>query len=407
MALNDIAVRQAKPGEKARKLSDERGLYLLIQPSGGKLWRVDYRHEGKRKTLSLGGYPDVSLAAARMARDQAREQLAAGLDPMAQRKQARIERTEAVANSFEVIGREWHKQKSPTWTESTRVRTLAMLENDLFPWLGERPIAQIMAPELLAALRRIEARGAIESAHRAKGIAGQVFRYAVATGRADRNPAADLQGALSPAVTRHFPAITEVAEVGPLLRAVEGYKGSHVVRCALRLAPLLFVRPGELRQAEWSEIDLAGAEWRIPAAKMKKRRDHIVPLPVQAVAILNDLQPLTGHGRYVFQGMRDHGKPMSEATVNAALRRLGYNTKEEITGHGFRAMARTILHEVLDVEATVIEHQLAHAVPDVLGEAYNRTKFLPQRRQMMQRWADWLDQVRDGAEVIDLQSRRA
>ncbi|MDY0072388.1 MAG: integrase arm-type DNA-binding domain-containing protein [Thauera sp.] len=405
MALNDVACRQAKPGEKARKLSDERGLYLLIQPTGGKLWRFDYRYEGKRKTLSIGAYPDVSLAAARMARDQAREQIAAGLDPMTQRKQARIERAEAAANSFELIAREWHKQKSLSWTESTRVRALAMLENDLFPWLGDRPIAEILAPELLATLRRIEARGAIESAHRAKGLAGQVFLYAIATGRAERNPAADLRGALSPSVIKHFPAITEVAKVGPLLRALEIYKGSHVVRCALRLAPLLFVRPGELRQAEWSEIDLDAAEWRIPAAKMKKRRDHIVPLPVQAVAILNDLRPLTGHGRYVFQGVRDHSRPMSEATVNAALRRLGYNTQKEITGHGFRAMARTILHEVLDVEAAVIEHQLAHSVPDVLGEAYNRTKFLPQRRQMMQRWADWLDQVRDGAEVIEFKRR--
>lgn len=405
MALNDVACRQAKPGEKARKLSDERGLYLLIQPTGGKLWRFDYRYEGKRKTLSIGAYPDVSLAAARMARDQAREQIAAGLDPMTQRKQARIERAEAAANSFELIAREWHKQKRLSWTESTRVRALAMLENDLFPWLGDRPIAEILAPELLATLRRIEARGAIESAHRAKGLAGQVFLYAIATGRAERNPAADLRGALSPSVIKHFPAITEVAKVGPLLRALEIYKGSHVVRCALRLAPLLFVRPGELRQAEWSEIDLDSAEWRIPAAKMKKRRDHIVPLPVQAVAILNDLRPLTGHGRYVFQGVRDHSRPMSEATVNAALRRLGYNTQKEITGHGFRAMARTILHEVLDVEAAVIEHQLAHSVPDVLGEAYNRTKFLPQRRQMMQRWADWLDQVRDGAEVIEFKRR--
>lgn len=406
MPLNDVAVRQAKPAEKARKLADERGLYLLIQPTGGKLWRLDYRFDGKRKTLSLGAYPDVSLADARKGRDRARELLAAGTDPGAARKVEKASRAAAVANSFEVIVREWHKMKSATWTESTRVKQLAVLENDLLPWLGSRPIAEITAPELLGTLRRIEARGAVDSAHRAKQICGQVFRYAIATGRAERNPAADLLGALTPVAKKHFAAITEQDEVGPLLRAIDGYKGSHIVRCALRLAPLLFVRPGELRQAEWAEIDLDAGEWRIPAEKMKRRRDFIVPLARQAVEILRDLEPFTGHGRYVFQGVRDHGKPMSENTVNNALRRMGYDTKTEITGHGFRAMARTILHETLGIDAAVIEHQLAHQVPDILGGAYNRTKFLPQRKAMMQAWADYLDKLRKGADVIDIDQHR-
>lgn len=407
MPLNDVAVRQAKPTEKARKLADERGMYLLIQPTGGKLWRLDYRFEGKRKTLALGSYPDVSLAEARKARDRARELLAVGTDPASAKRESKQARVEAVANAFEAIGREWHKLKSAKWTPLTQEKTLAVLEKDLFPWLGNRPVGEITAPELLRTLRRIEERGAVDTAHRAKQIAGQIFRYGIATGRADRNPAADLQGALTPVSKKHFPAITEVGEVGPLLKAIEGYKGSLIVRSALRLAPMLFVRPGELRNAEWSEIDLEQGEWRIPAEKMKKRRDFIVPLSRQAVDILRDLHPLTGHGRFVFQGVRDHGKPMSENTVNNALRRMGYDTRTEITGHGFRAMARTILHEVLGVDAAVIEHQLAHQVPDVLGRAYNRTKFLPQRKAMMQQWADWLDQVRKGAEVVPLDRVRA
>lgn len=406
MPLNDVAVRQAKPTDKARKLTDERGMYLLIQPTGGKLWRLDYRFEGKRKTMALGCYPDVSLGEARRRRDRARELIAAGTDPVAAKKETKQARVDAVANAFEVVGREWHRRKSATWTESTREKTLAVLEKDLFPWLGSRPMADITAPELLKTLQRIEARGAVDSAHRAKQIAGQIFRYGIATSRADRNPAADLQGALTPVSKKHFAAITEVGEVGPLLKAIEAYKGSLIVRSALRLAPMLFVRPGELRQAEWSEIDLDQGEWRIPAEKMKKRRDFIVPLSRQAVDVLRDLHPLTGHGRFVFQGVRDHGKPMSENTVNNALRRMGYDTRTEITGHGFRAMARTILHEVLGVDAAVIEHQLAHQVPDVLGRAYNRTKFLPQRKAMMQQWADWLDQVRKGADVLELHSRQ-
>lgn len=407
MPLNDIKARQAKPQEKAWKLTDEKGLYLLVQPTGGKLWRFDYRLDGKRKTLALGAYPDVSLAAARKRRDEAREIVAEGRDPAALRKDAKKSRVEAAANSFEAVALEWHQKRRATWTGTTCAKNLAMLENDLTPWLGKRAVSDINALELLDTLRRIEARGALDSAHRAKQIAGQVFRYAIATGRADRDPAADLRGALTPVSKKHYPAITEAAEVGPLLRAIDAYKGSLIVRCALKLAPLLFVRPGELRRAEWGEIDLDAGEWRIPAAKMKMRREFIVPLAAQAVAILRELQPLTGYGQYVFQGVRDHGKPMSENTVNNALRRMGYDTRTEVTGHGFRAMARTILHETLGVDPAVIEHQLAHKVPDALGGAYNRTKFLPQRRVMMQRWADWLDQVCKGAEVIPFNQSQA
>lgn len=407
MSLSDIQIRRAKPAEAPYKLHDERGLYLVVMPTGGKLWRFDYRFDGKRKTASFGRYPDLGLSAARRALDLARALLAEGADPCAVRKAEKAQRSADAANSFELVAHEWHAKKSATWTESTRVKQMAVLENDLLPWLGSRPIAQITAPEILACLRRIEVRGAVDSAHRAKQIVGMIFRYGIATGRCERDPAADLRGALTPVSKKHFPAVTEVDQVGPLLRAIDGYKGSLIVRCALRLAPMLFVRPGELRQAEWSEIDLDLAEWRIPAQKMKKRRDFIVPLARQAVEILRELHPLTGHGRYVFQGVRDHGQPMSDNTINNALRRLGYDTRSEICGHGFRAMARTILHEVLGFDAAVIEAQLAHQVAGALGETYARVQFLPQRKVMMQEWACWLDQVRDGAEVIDITGRRA
>ncbi|MBL8465917.1 MAG: integrase arm-type DNA-binding domain-containing protein [Thauera sp.] len=402
MPLTDTAVRQAKPADKARKMADERGMYLLIQPSGAKLWRLDYRFDGKRKTLALGAYPDVSLAAARKARDQARAQLAAGDDPGAVRKAEKAARVLAVANSFEAVAREWYGRQVATWAPSHSSKVIGLLERDLFPWLGSSPVADITPVELLTTLRRIEARGAVDTAHRGKQVAGQVFRYAIATGRGERDPSADLRGALAPPKGAHFAAITDEAEIGALLRAIDAFHGTLIVRCAIRLAPMLFVRPGELRQMEWAEVDLESAEWSIPSDKMKKRRDHIVPLPHQAVAILRELEPFTGHGRYVFRGSRDYARPMSDAAINAALRRMGYDTRTEITGHGFRAMARTVLHEQLGVDVAVIEHQLAHRVPDTLGTAYNRTRFLTQRKAMMQRWADWLDQVRKGADVISI-----
>lgn len=405
MPLTDTAIRQAKPGDKARKLPDEKSLYLLIKPTGGKLWRMDYRFGGKRKTLSLGAYPDVTLSMARTLRDDARRLLAGEIDPGEHRKVQQAAKAERDANSFETIAREWYAKMAPTWVPSHGEKIIRRLERDIFPWLGEKPIVDITAPDLLATIRRIESRGRLETAHRALQNCGQVFRYAIATGRAQRDPAGDLRGALPPVRENHFAAITDPQEVGALLRAIDGFTGTVIVKSALKLAPLLFTRPGELRKAQWADMDLEAGEWRYFVTKT--RSEHLVPLARQAVEILRELHPMTGHNPNVFPGMRDHAKPMSEAAINAALRRMGYDTKTEITGHGFRAMARTILHEHLGFEPAVIEHQLAHRVPDALGTAYNRTKFLPQRRVMMQRWADWLDQVRNGAEVVELPRREA
>lgn len=391
MPLSDTAIRNAKPAEKPIKLSDGGGLYLLLSPNGSKWWRFDYRYAGKRKTLSMGVYPEVSLKDARERRDTARKQLANDIDPGESRKAVKAARQERAANSFEVICREWLEQKRTVVEEAQYLKALARLEKDVFPWLGGRPIAEISAPEVLTILRRIDDRGARYTAHKAKSEISQCFRFAIATGRALRDPCPDLKGAIPPARGENFPAITTPKEVGELLRAFDGFKGTLVVRSALLLAPLLFVRPGELRKAEWSGFNLDKAEWRYLVTKTKT--EHIVPLASQAVEILEDLRALTGHGQYVFPG-RDPQKPMSEAAVNAALRRLGYDTKTEITGHGFRAMARTILHEELHVKPEVIEHQLAHKVPDALGSAYNRTKFLKERKSMMQRWADYLEKLK-------------
>jgi integrase len=402
MALTDTAIRNAKAGERPVKLFDERGLYLEVSPSGGRWWRLKYRFNGKEKRLSLGVYPEVALKAARDRREDARKLLANGIDPSDVRKTQKSARGERAANSFEVVAREWFAKHSPNWAASHASKIIQRLEKDFLPWLGGRPIAEITAPELLSVLRRIENRGALETAHRAHQNCGQVFRYGVATGRCDRDPAGDLRGALSPAKHEHFAAITEPAEVGELLRAIDGFRGTLVVQSALRLAPLFFVRPGELRHAEWGQFDLQKGEWRYVASKTMS--DHLVPLAAQAVTILQELRPLTGNGKYVFPG-RDPKKPMSDAAVNAALRRMGYDTKTEITGHGFRAMARTILHQELGVKPEVIEHQLAHRVPDALGTAYNRTKFLPERRKMMQQWADYLHELKAGAKVIQMPQR--
>lgn len=402
MALTDTAVRRAKPTEKARKLADEKGLYLLIQPTGGKLWRLDYRFNGVRKTLALGSYPDVSLASARERRDDARKLLANDIDPGEYRKIQKAAKIERAANSFEVVAREWFAKHSPNWAASHADKIIQRLEKDVFPWLGRRPIGEIKAPEVLACLRRIETRGALDTAHRAQQNCGQVFRYAVATGRAERDPTGDLRGALPTAKVGHFAAITDPDEVGALLRAMDDVSATFVVKCALRLAPLLFVRPGELRTAEWAGIDFDKAQWCYFVTKTKT--EHLVPLATQAVAILRELHVLTGTGRYVFPGARTNGQPMSNGAVDVALRRAGYSTREEQSGHGFRAMARTILHQEMGIAPEVIEHQLAHRVPDALGTAYNRTKFLVQRREMMQRWADYLDKLRDGAEVIPIRA---
>lgn len=399
MPLSDTAIRTAKPGPKPVRMFDGGGLYLEISPAGGKLWRLKYRFGGKEKRLALGAYPDIGLKDARERRETARKLLANGADPGEAKKAQKAASTERAANSFEVIAREWFEKNRSTWAANHGDKIIRRLEKDVFPWLGGRPIAEITAPEVLAVLRRIEGRGTLDTAHRAGGNCSQVFRYAIATGRADRDPVPDLRGALPPARGGNFAAITEPAKAGELLRAIEGFRGTLVVQCALRLAPLLFVRPGELRHAQWADIDLERGEWRYWVTKTKT--EHSVPLAKQAIAILQELHPLTGHGRYVFPG-RDPQKAMSEAAVNAALRRMGFDTKTEITGHGFRAMARTILHEELHIKPEVIEHQLAHKVPDALGTAYNRTKFLKERRAMMQQWADYLDKLKAGADVIQL-----
>ena len=404
MPLTDTAVRSAKPTDKPVKLFDERGLFLLIAPAGGKWWRFRYRFGGKHKSLSLGVYPDVALKKARERRDEARKLLADGIDPGEHRKAKKSAGADRAANSFEVVAREWFAQYEPKWAETHSSKIIRRLELDVFPWLGARPIADIAAPDVLACLRRIEARGALDTAHRAQQNCGQVFRYGVATGRCPRDPTADLRGALPPAKHEHFAAITEPAAVGELLRAVEGFKGTFVVQCALKLAPLFFVRPGELRKAKWVDFDLDKGEWRYFVTKTKT--EHLVPLATQALEALRALQGLTGEREYVFPG-RDPKKPMSDAAINAALRRMGYDTRTEITGHGFRAMARTILHQELGFAPEIIEHQLAHRVPDALGTAYNRTKFLPERRKMMQQWADYLDKLKAGAEIVPLHGNAA
>lgn len=396
MSLTDTAIRNTKPGKKPIKLFDERGLFLLVTPAGGKWWRFKYRFGGKEKQLSFGVYPDVGLKDARARRDDARKHVAAGIDPGEHRRAQKSARTDRAANSFEVVAREWFAKYSATWAANHGDRIIRRFERDIFPWIGGRPIAEITAPELLTVVRRIESRGALETAHRALANCGQVFRYAVATGRAERDPSGDLRGALPPVKGEHFAATTEPKRVAEILRAMDGYEGTLTVRCALRLAPLVFVRPGELRKAEWADIDLDTAEWRYTVTKTNT--PHIVPLSQQAVEILRELQPLTGRGRFVFPGARSNGRPMSDNAILAAMRRLGIG-KEEMSGHGFRAVARTILDEVLGVRPDYIEHQLAHAVRDPNGRAYNRTAHLPERRKMMQQWADYLDELKTDPKI--------
>ncbi|KVR82475.1 integrase [Burkholderia vietnamiensis] len=400
MPLTDTQVRNARYNVDGtgNRLSDGGRMYLQIAKSGSKYWRMNYRFAGKDKTLALGVYPDVSLAAARKKRDDAREKLAAGMDPgEAKRSEKRAVRL-AAANSFEVVALGWMNERKTYVEIGQYEKTLARFKSDVFPWLGKRPITEIDAPEILAVLKRIDSRGARFTAHRVRSEISRIFRYAIKEGYCKADPARDLVDAIPPAQTTHFAAITEPTKVGEMLRAFDGFAGTFPVLCALKLAPMLFVRPGELRQAEWAQFDLDKGEWRYLVTKT--RTEHLVPLAAQTVAILRDLYALTGTGRFVFPGARDRNRPMSNATVNAALRRLGYDTRTEITGHGFRAMARTILHEELEQKPEVIEHQLAHAVPDNLGAAYNRTKFIKERRAMMQKWADYLDKLKAGAEII-------
>lgn len=396
MPLTDPKVKNAKALESPYKLSDGGGLYVLVQPNGSKLWRLNYRFAGKQKTLAIGAYPTVGLANARADREKAKAKLREGLDPSASKVDARAAIKLGAANSFEALAREWLSKQH--LAEVTRAKALWMFEDLTFPYIGSRPIADIKAPDLLAVLRRIESRGKLETAQRVKQQAGRVFRYAIATGRASDDPSAALKGALATPKTKHRASITDPKLIGPLLRAIDGYSGSVVTASALKLAPLLFVRPGELRQAEWSEFDFDAAEWRIPAAKMKMRAVHIVPLSDQAVAVLRELQLLTGGGRYVFPSMAGRGRPMSENTVLAALRRLGYSGSE-MSGHGFRSMASTRLHE-LGWSHYAIERQLAHAERDKVSAAYNYAEHLPERRKMMQAWADYLDLIRQESKVV-------
>lgn len=404
--LTDPALRKIKPRDKPFKMADGGGLFLLVQPNGGKWWRLKYRIDGKEKLLSLGTYPDTPLKLARSKRDEARSDLAAGIDPGAKRKAENDTKARTAADTFEAIAREWHTTIHREAVSAGHAsRTLIRLEQDVFPWVGGTPIAEVTAPQLLATLRRIEARGAIETTHRVMQACGQVFRYAIATGRAERNPAADLRGALKPVMVKHMAAIIDPKRAGELLRAIEDYRGLPTTRAALKLAPLVFVRPGELRKAEWSEFDLDAAEWKIPAARMKRSKQekatgaaHLVPLSSQAVAILRELQPLTGAGKYVFPSPRADDRPMSDNAVLSALRRMGF-PKDEMTGHGFRAMARTMLAERLGIDESVIEAQLAHAVKDSLGRAYNRTEFIDKRRSMLEVWANHLDCLRASGEL--------
>lgn len=401
MALTAIEASKARATDKPQKLADGGGLYLLVQPNGAKYWRLDYRFAGKRKTLAVGVYPDVSLSDARERREAGRKMLANGADPSAVKKAQKAAVVALAENSFEIVAREWLSKFSKNWKESHTKTISVRLINDVFPWLGARPIGEITAPELLTVLRRIESRGALDSAHRVSAICGQVFRYAIATGRAQRDPSADLKGSLPAHRGKHLAAITVPMQIGKLMRDIEGYRGSFIVRCALRIAPMVFVRPIELSRAEWTEFDFDKAEWRIPADKMKMKALHIVPLPTQAVAILRELHPLTGSGKYLFPNVRTGTLPMAGNTMLAAIRGMGY-TSTEMTAHGFRHMASTLLNEQ-GFNADAIERQLAHKASGVRA-TYNAAEYLPERRRMMQAWADYLDGLKLGANVIPLRA---
>ena len=386
-------ISQSKPRSKPWKLADGGGLYLLINPTGTRYWRYDYRFTSKRKTLSLGIYPEITLKRARQEHLEAREQQSNGIDPAEHKKIQKLTRHINVSNSFEAIAREWFQIAVADKSDGHKKRTLRALERDIFPAIGGTPIIRISPPELLAALRKIEGRGAIETARRAKQTAGQVFKYAIATGRAEMDPSRDLGGALKNPKKTHRAAITDPKKVGQLLIAMDNYRGSEVVQAALRLSPLLFQRPGEIRAMEWTEINWSQKQWEIPSEKMKMRQPHMVPLSSQAIEILQELFSYTGQGRYVFPSARGGSRCLSDNGVRTALRTLGYKNSD-MTPHGFRAMARTLLDEALGYRVDWIEHQLAHAVKDPNGRAYNRTAHLEGRAKMMQDWADYLDMLR-------------
>ena len=408
MALTDTFVRQMKHTGKASgdKHADGGGMYLLVK-AGGRYWRMDYTHASKRKTLALGVYPEVSLAKARKRREEARELLAEGLDPSAAKRAEKLATRVAAVNTFEAVAREFHATQASGWSPRYATRWIERMEKDLFPYIGKLTLPAITAPVLLDALRKVEKRGANETAHTLRQTAGQVFRYGVQTGRCERSPVTDLHGALKPIVVKHMAAVLEPAKAGELLRAIDGYTGQPMTKAALALSALLFQRPGNIRQMEWTWIDFDKALLTIPSQDMKRRlaqklngRPHFVPLAPQAIAILKELQPLTGHGRYVFPSLRTGERAMSDNTINAALRRMGF-ASDEMSAHGFRAMARTLMIErIPGISADVIEAQLAHGKSGPLGAAYDRAEFMEQRRRMMSEWADYLDKLRMGAEVI-------
>lgn len=406
--LSDIQVKNAKPQEKDYKLMDGFGLFLLVTPTNGKLWRFDYRYGDKRKVLAFGAYPAITLAEARQRREDAKKLLANGVDPGEMKKALKSTDKDIAANTFEVIARQWHLKFSSAgkWSPIHAADILHRLEKDIFPPLGSRPISEIKPMDLLKVLERVASRGALDTAHRLRHHCGMIFRYAVVTERAERDIAADLRGALPPVKNGHHAAPTTPQSLLPLLKAIDAYEGSYVVKCALQLLPMFFCRPGELRAAEWTEFDFDKAIWEIPATRMKMKQPHIVPLSEQAIAILESLESLTGSGKYLFPCQRSTHRCMSDNAYNAALRRMGF-TKDEATAHGFRASARTILDEVLHIPVVLIEHQLSHSVRDPLGRAYNRTSHLDERKKMMQQWADYLDGLKAGAKVIRISDRTA
>lgn len=400
--LTDVAIRNAKPKVKPYKLSNS-GLYLLVMPSGKKFFRWDFKFEGKRNTLAIGQYPEIGLKEARAILAKGKEQLAQGNAPKALSeagKRRDVAQQMEGGESFEYIALEWHKRFLDQWKPDSAERIITYLKRDVFPHLGKQQIAEIKAPDILMVLRRAESRGVLHTAHRLRTVIGQVMRYGVATGRCERDPTGDLKGALPAFKTTHRAAVTNPDEVGPLLRMMDGYTGTFVVLCALRLLPMLFCRPGELRTMQWKDVDLEKGEWSYLVTKTQT--PHIVPLASQAITILQDLYLVTGHTPYVFPSQRSNSRPMSDMAINGALKRMGIDTSQEITGHGWRAVARTILDEVLGVRPDLIEHQLAHTVRDPLGRAYNRTAHLPERRKMMQQWADYLDGIKAGAKIIPL-----
>jgi integrase len=410
--LTDVECKNAKcsPEKRQQKFNDANGLYLLVKPNGSKSWFYKYRVNKIEKHLALGTYPKIGLMAARKARDIARIKRSDGVDPIQEKKVKKLKAMNPAGDSFRVVAAEWYQKQVPTWSLAHAKRTKQQLERDLFPWLGDRRLSDIEPVELLATIRKTEARGALETASRGLSVASLIWRYGVATGRVDRDIAADLKGALTPFRGTHFAAITDPKKLGELLRAIRAYRGGLIVRTALQLAPMLFQRPGELRAAAWSEMDLEKGLWTVPSSRMKRTKegkengqDHMVPLPRQAVELLRALRSYTGHSKLVFPGERNHDRPISENSVRTALISMGY-TSELQTWHGFRATARTMLAERLEYEPQIIEAQLAHAVRDANGRAYNRTTYLDQRSKMMQTWADFLDKLAIGADVIELRA---